>query len=511
MRRNILFVILMLSTAFAYAQDSLSVQKATTTIPEAKNSENNIRYITFQKSVYNRNIDILSDIEKDIDYTSKDNPNELASNWFINLAGGIGAFIGEPLGCEDLFGRTRPLFHLSVGKWFSPTSGGRIAFQGFNLKNHVIEQQDYYHVHADFLLNVSNLFMKNKAEPRWQFIPFVGTGIIQNNTTHKHPFSLNYGILNHIKLHDRLSLSLELGGLTTFGDFDGAGKENKFADHLFHLSVGFNITLGKKGFSQTSRIYPNIDYDKLRQLERKNELNNKTLDQIRKILEIEGLLTCIQDELEKSGLSLSADSSSIINDLDLYYPKNDYSGLNSLKKRLSTLLQQHDKANERNDNINNFADNEESKLFTANTDTLFNTDSISNFSPENLQSNYQAYINQLLNQKECIGSPILFFFHIGTTSLTDSSQLANIDEIVRICKKYNLYLKVTGYADSATGNTTVNSVLSNQRAEYITDELTKRGIPNNSIIIKSKGGVNTYSPDEVNRCTKIEIYFKKKY
>lgn len=510
MRRNILFVILMLSTAFAYAQDSLSIQKAITTTPEAQNSENNIRYITFQKSVYNRNMNILSDIvekDHDIDYAAKESPNELASNWFINVAGGVSAFIGEPLGCEDLFGRTRPLFQLSVGKWFSPTVGGRIAFQGFNLKNHLIELQNYYHVHADFLLNVSNLFMKSKTEPHWQFIPFFGTGIIQNNTTHKHPFSFNYGILNHIKLHDRLSLSLELGGLTTFGDFDGTGKGNKFADHLFHLSAGFSITLGKKGFSQTSKMYPYIDYDKLKQLEKENERNNRILDQIRKILEIEGLLTRIQDELERCGLSLPADSS--IN--NIYYPKNDYSGLNSLKKRLSTSLQQHNIENARNNDTNDSTGNEEYELSIASTDTLFNTDSISNFSPENLQSSYQSYINLLLNQKESIGSPILFFFHIGTSNLTDSSQLANVDEIVRICKKYNLYLKVTGYADSATGNTTVNSILSNQRAEYITAELKKRGIPNNAIISESKGGVSTYSPDEVNRCTKIEIYLKKKY
>ena len=92
--------------------------------------------------------------------------------------------------------------------------------------------------------------------------------------------------------------------------------------------------------------------------------------------------------------------------------------------------------------------------------------------------------------------------------MTDSSQLANIDEIARICKKYDLLLEVTGYADSATGNTMDNSILSNQRAHYIASELKKRNISEQAIKLSGKGGVNTYSPDKVNRCVKIEIHLK---
>ena len=46
-------------------------------------------------------------------------PNEVAysnwkSNWFFNVSGGTSAFIGSPLGCEDLFGRQFQLVNGSL-------------------------------------------------------------------------------------------------------------------------------------------------------------------------------------------------------------------------------------------------------------------------------------------------------------------------------------------------------------------------------------------------------------
>ena len=37
-------------------------------------------------------------------------------NWFLNVSGGTSAFLGSPLGCEDLFGRMKPTLAVSAGK-----------------------------------------------------------------------------------------------------------------------------------------------------------------------------------------------------------------------------------------------------------------------------------------------------------------------------------------------------------------------------------------------------------
>lgn len=179
------------------------------------------------------------------------------------------------------------------------------------------------------------------------------------------------------------------------------------------------------------------------------------------------------------------------------YPKNNYSGLNSLRERLSSTPSGETTPDEEIDWFGHSA------TLTSLNDTL-SADPI-----KQLQSINSEYLNQLTNRKAPIGAPILFFFRIGTTSLTDASQLANLDAIATVCNKFNLLPKVTGYADSATGNADGNSVLSQNRANYITAELIKRGMEEKSIITKGEGGVATYSPVEVNRCVKVEIYLKQ--
>ena len=53
-------------------------------------------------------------------------PRTGSGNWFVSVTGGATAFLGTPLGCEDLFGRVKPSYNLAVGKWFTPAVGARI-------------------------------------------------------------------------------------------------------------------------------------------------------------------------------------------------------------------------------------------------------------------------------------------------------------------------------------------------------------------------------------------------
>ena len=92
--------------------------------------------------------------------------------------------------------------------------------------------------------------------------------------------------------------------------------------------------------------------------------------------------------------------------------------------------------------------------------------------------------------------------------LTDSSQLINLDEIARVVKEYGLVVKVTGAADSATGNAVINNRLSDNRADYIVRLLEQRGVDNKKILKVSEGGIDRFNPDEANRHTKIELHLK---
>ena len=99
-------------------------------------------------------------------------------NWFLNVSGGTSAFLGSPLGCEDLFGRMKPTLAVSAGKWFTPAIGGRLSYQGFRFKDSRLETQSYQFCHADLLWNVLAGVDRGNTPCRWSLIPYAGAGII---------------------------------------------------------------------------------------------------------------------------------------------------------------------------------------------------------------------------------------------------------------------------------------------------------------------------------------------
>lgn len=58
-------------------------------------------------------------------------PSAWYSNWFVGMSGGISTFVGKPHGTGNLFDRMKPSLAIEAGKWFTPETGGRLSFQGF--------------------------------------------------------------------------------------------------------------------------------------------------------------------------------------------------------------------------------------------------------------------------------------------------------------------------------------------------------------------------------------------
>lgn len=123
---------------------------------------------------------------------------------------------------------------------------------------------------------------------------------------------------------------------------------------------------------------------------------------------------------------------------------------------------------------------------------------------------WNDYLLSMSRNREGIGSPIYFFFQLNTAEMTDPSQSLNIDEMARIAKKYDLRIRITGAADSATGSSSLNEKLSQERAEYIGRQFVERGIDHNNIVMIGKGGIADFDPKEVNRHTKVELFFEPK-
>lgn len=369
-------------------------------------------------------------------------------NWFVEAKGGSTAFLGTPIGCGDLFDRTTPVLQIGVGKWFSPSIGGRIEFQGLKFKSANQQKMSYQSVHADFLYNVTGTLGQNdQGISRWDLIPFAGVGIIRNTDwrngcfcpgvmSNNHPFAIDYGIQVGYRLTDRLHLIAEISGLTTTRSFDAVGTSARFGDTMLNLSAGLSVTIGKTGWRRTVDARPYVrqnDYlmERCRMLE-------KQLDQ------------CKNKNEENASLSKNY--------------RNDYRGLNSLRFRMSAE--------------------------GANYDEEANADS-------SLESNPKESIT--------IGVPVFFYFKLNSNHLVDESQLSNLDEIAKLAISESLNISISGSADNATGNEKVNQELSKSRAQYIGQELVRRGVPREKIMAVSRGGIDEYTPIEANRLTVVVL------
>lgn len=414
-------------------------------------------------------------------------PMSRSGNWFVSIAGGATAFLGTPLGCEDLFGRLKPSYSLAVGKWFTPSVGARINYNGMQFKDARLSTQDYHYIHADLLWNILGRRYARQEQVRWGLAPFAGVGLLHNATNGRNPFAISYGVQGQYRISRRVSAVLELSGTTTFKDFDGYGRTNRPGDHLMSLTAGFTFHIGKVGWKRavdaTPYIHRNerlVDYanfltEENRRYAGLHDRDRRTLAELKKILEIEGLLDAYDHLLEDD------------NDGYKGYPVNNYSGLNSLRARLKN---RHWNGKSPLDETASRFDNE-SRL-SERQDTL------------SMDSTTFLYAGG-----ECIGAPVYFFFSLNTARLTDASQMLNLDELARVANKYGLSVRVTGAADSSTGTSRINDSLSQSRAGFIAAELERRGIPAERIAKVSRGGIADHDPVEANRHTKVELFFSE--
>lgn len=427
-------------------------------------------------------------------------PASRSGNWFVGLSGGASAFLGTPLGCEDLFGRVKPSYALTLGKWFSPSFGARLNYSGLQFKDAFLSTQDYHYVHMDLLWNILGRRYSRQNNVRWGLSPFAGVGLIHHATNGHNPFAFSYGLQGQYRISKRVNAIAEISGTTTFKDFDGYGRANRFGDHMLSLTVGLSFNLGRVGWKRAVDASPYISQNEwlvgyantlseandsyLRRVEK----DRKALGELKKIMKIEGLLDTYSHLFDDDTLDCDG------------YPRNNYSGLNSLRARLRNR-QWDGKSLSENQPSNN------AQATVAMGDTLNHcSDSVSAMglvsASDSLCSGYRS---KVLADGGCIGSPVYFFFELGTSHLTDSSQLINLDELARVATAYGLTVRVTGAADSATGTAAINDTLGVARADYIVAGLLDRGVPAESVIKFSKGGIADYMPDEANRHTMVEL------
>ena len=448
-------------------------------------------------SIYKQNTFSQEQILLPMNPTYLKNVSEAANwgrNWFIEIKGGASAFLGSPIGCGDVFDRITPAFQVGVGKWFTPAIGGRVGFQGLTFKNAEFKSMKYQLYHADLMYNLTSGLRQNEyGLSLWDIVPYLGVGMIHNanwsdpcscgrGSDGSRPFAFTYGLEIGYRIGNRVKLVAGVSGLTTAQNFDNMGSSIKFKDNMLTVSAGLSITFGKAGWKRVVDATPYIEQNAY----------------------LKDYISYMKDENIRLQKKLSGDK-----EVQTVYPKNNYSGLNSLRARLSGKKSGSPESKSGIDGIaENSANDAEIGLVDAHAQTgNCKSDSLlsagQNISDDLMSESSNALDSLAISghSKISVGVPVYFFFQLNSNRLVDESQIVNLDDIAKISKAHNLKVTISGAADSATGTQSINQELAQRRARYIAQILVDRGVPEDLIHLQSFGGIDKYKANDSNRFT----------
>jgi len=107
--------------------------------------------------------------------------------------------------------------------------------------------------------------------------------------------------------------------------------------------------------------------------------------------------------------------------------------------------------------------------------------------------------------EQVCAAPVSVFFELNSSRIDSRRDLQNVQAVADLAKAKNAKIVVTGYADSKTGSSDKNQVLSQKRADAVKAELLKMGFDESNIIINAEGGVDKLTPAPYNRRATVEI------
>ena len=212
--------------------------------------------------------------------------NRFGDNWFIGAGGGINIFWNEGMDYDNL--RIAPSIDANLGKWFTPSVGMRIGYQGINSqvwaetatvlgptmdqdKKMYLEKFGYMYVHGDFLWNISNALGGYKETRFWNFVPYVHAGYFRTYGLDDVEFAKNQlagglGLLHNLRLANRLDLMIDMRA--TVLDAQARGADGIAV--LPTVTMGLAVDLGWPNFIRTSTVlaeFESVAVDQMAALE----------------------------------------------------------------------------------------------------------------------------------------------------------------------------------------------------------------------------------------------------
>lgn len=203
--------------------------------------------------------------------------NSFWANWFVSVGGQYQAsYSSQEDGSLKFNPFQRPRgefgFNVALGKWFTPGIGLRTKFEGIwaDRVNSKTDHKNYsyWNTHEDVMFNLSNILCGYNEKRVWNFIPYVGFGIVHNMSDHNYDISYQAGLLNNFRLSKHVSAFLEVYANAWEGTVDAAAKHgvadnwanyrkgrSRHWDKNLGVAVGLTYNLGKANWEKV----PDVD------------------------------------------------------------------------------------------------------------------------------------------------------------------------------------------------------------------------------------------------------------
>ena len=198
--------------------------------------------------------------------------NRFGDNWFIGAGVGINVFYNDGYDIA-----IAPSVDAVLGKWFTPSVGMRVGYQGFQSKvwsetssvlGNVLDQDKkmygqkfgYMYIHGDFLWNISDAIGGYKETRFWDLIPYIHTGYYRSYGLDKvdfaeNEFAMGAGLLHNLRLTDRLDLMIDMRATAV----NGRVHQSSGLAVLGSVTAGLAVDLGWPNFVRTSTILAAAD------------------------------------------------------------------------------------------------------------------------------------------------------------------------------------------------------------------------------------------------------------
>ena len=179
--------------------------------------------------------------------------NRFGDNWFIGAGGGVNIFLNE--GYDPVIG---PSIDANLGKWFTPSVGMRVGYQGFKTNvsaDNATQNFGYMYFHGDFLWNMSNALGGYKETRFWNLVPYAHAGYfrtygLNGSEFYDNEIAAGAGLLHNLRLIDRLDLIIDMRATVMNGRAIGTDGVSL----LPSVTAGLAVDLGFPNFVRTSTV-----------------------------------------------------------------------------------------------------------------------------------------------------------------------------------------------------------------------------------------------------------------